>query len=118
MKTENLTFLEAIEAMKRGECVESSLGSHVLHIRNGRIECYFNNKWESDYGLNPTGFWDIVPDPSKPRIRYSDGLWRQLSESISDAFPTKTEALNWEIRFRALADYIAARIEEKENERN
>lgn len=71
MKTTNLTPLEAIDAMRRGECVNEtgcSPGYCPWCIKDGEIFEYRDGGWKPPlHRMSFSSKFYIVPDPSKPK---------------------------------------------------
>ena len=105
MKTTNLTLLEAIDAMKRGECVADVFG-FVHRVSYGKLLYYNPDKSSWEATENCYGPCSIVADPSKPKE--SERLWRAYENA-----PNRMAILE----SQCFADYILARVKEMLEER-
>ncbi len=117
MKTENLTFLEAIEAMKRGECADymSCVGDCPFSIKDGHLRAYLGKRWVRSDSMNTIDLYKIVPDPSKPKQKESERLWQEYLSKVRRLHGEKP--LVWErdtVDIHCnLIDYILARVKEE-----
>lgn len=68
MKTTNLTFLEACDAMRRGKCV-SQLHNTIepYAIKDGQIVIWSGSYWRTVHWAGADASYEVVPDPSKPK---------------------------------------------------
>lgn len=84
MKRENLTFLEAVKAMERGEFCESGGSDLSYRIYDNRLEFWNarNDAWALSRNMyQHDGPWRIVPDPSKPKKKASEEAWERMVEA-------------------------------------
>lgn len=119
MKTEDLTFLEGVDAMRRGECVED--GNGLIHKLIGNELRYWesNKSWRFTYGFRQP--CRIVPDPSKPKVDEGEWFWKVVDDyavRISGTLPGDPEDRR-ELRssinaaLRAVADAVKAELKEE-----
>ncbi len=121
MKTTNLTFLEAVEAMKRGECYRDPCMPDMIathRIKDGVLQYFDKAKavWGDSAYVTDKG--RIVPDPSKPEQRESEGLWEQYEkemwENTDESKPKFAYVRDVLRRNKIFVDYILARVREEQ----
>ena len=109
MKTTNLTFLEAIEAMERGKCVRYGPHGWIYRISGSALQLW-DLEWRDASFLAAKARYFTVPDPSQPELKKSEGLREQFHRHCAYS----GVSLRAEQAIEIYGDYILARVREEQ----